>query len=193
AEYEYFVTRPDPVDLNHFFSPVLWGYCVVALVGAAIWRRHPSPGMWSYLGGCGLLAVALFFSSTVAPEWFPLQAPRLLAILIFLLAVPAGCALAAAFRGLAGLLGKGTRDHAENVTSTSPQRRRERGGFAEKREEREEAEERKRREKGAFRQALRASSAFSAPLRWRKLITMGIAIVLLLLAGFTSPGTKIQY
>ena len=104
SEYEYFVTRPNPVNLGRYFSPVLWGYCVVALIGAAIWRRNPSPGMWPYLGGCGLMALALFFSSTVAPEWFPLQAPRLLAILIFLLAIPAGHALAAALRQLARLL-----------------------------------------------------------------------------------------
>jgi hypothetical protein len=152
SEYEYFVTRPNPVNLGRYFSPVLWGYCVVAIIGAAIWRKTPSPGMWPYLGGCGLLAMALFFSSTVVPEWFPLQAPRLLAILILLLAVPVGYALAAAFRGLARLLGAAPGDGAEMVMSTSWQRRKERRGFAEKDEE-----------KGAFRQSLRGSSAFSAP------------------------------
>lgn len=144
SEYEYFVTRPNPVSLSRYFSPVLWGHCVVALIGAAIWRRNPSPGMWPYLGGCGLLAVALFFSSAVAPEWFPLQAPRLLAILIFLLAVPVGYALAAAFRALARLL----REFPGKDQATSLKR---------------------------------------APY------TTGIALVLLLVAGFTSPGTKIQY
>ncbi len=105
SEYEYFVTRPNPVNLGRYFSNVLWGYCIVAVIGAAIWRKNPSPAMWSYLGGCGLLSGALFFSSA-APAWFPLQAQRLLAILIFLLAVLAGIALAAAFRGLARLLGE---------------------------------------------------------------------------------------
>ncbi len=207
SEYEYFVTRPNPVNLSRYFSPVLWSYCVVAAIGAAIWRRNPSSGMWPYLGGCGLLAVALVFSSAVAPEWFPLQAPRLLAILIFLLAVPAGCALAAAFRGLARLLGEIPGGNDENVTLISPQRRRERGDTAEK-----------KREKRDFRQTLCAPSGSAAPLRWRKLTrlaallfarhppgkdqavslkrvryTTGIALAILLVIAFTSPGTKIQY
>src|SRR5262249_15682265 len=132
------------VNLNRYISPVLWSYCVVALFGAAIWRRNPSPGMWPYLGGCGLMALALFFSSTVAPEWFPLQAPRLLAILIFLLAVPVGYALAAALRALSKLL----REFPGKEQATSLKR---------------------------------------VPY------TTGISLVLLLVAGFTSPGTKIQY
>ncbi len=144
SEYEYFVTRPSPVNLHRYFSPVLWGYCVVAVIGAAIWRRNPSPGVWPYLGGCGLLAVALFFSSTVAPEWFPLQAPRLLAILIFLLAVPVGHALAAAFRRLAKLL----REFPGKDQAVSLKRAR---------------------------------------------YTTGIVLAVLAVAGFTSPGTKIQY
>jgi len=144
SEYEYLVTRPNPVNLGRYFSPVLWGYCVVALIGAAIWRRNPSPRMWPYLGGCGLLAVALFFSSAVTPAWFPLQAPRLLAILIFLLAVPAGYALAAALRALARLL----------------------------------------------REFPGKDQAFSLT---RVRYTAGIALASLLVAGFTSPGTKIQY
>jgi hypothetical protein len=182
SEYEYFVTRPELVDLNHFLSPVLWGYCVVALVGAAIWRRNPSPGMWPYLGGCGLLAVALFLSSTVAPKWFPLQAPRLLAILIFLLAVPVGHALAAVFRELAIPPGEHPGCAPENETLSPPQSNEERGGFAEK--------ERKKR---AFWQTLRAPSGSAAHLRWRKFAATGIVIVSLLVAGFTSPGTGIQY
>jgi hypothetical protein len=144
SEYAYFVTRPNPVNLGRYFSPVLWGYCVVALIGAAIWHLNQSPGMWQYLGGCGLLAMALLFSSTVAPEWFPLQAPRLLTILIFLLAVPVGYALAEAFRALARLL----------------------------------------------REFPGKDQAFSFA---RARYTTGIALVLLLIAGFTSPGTKIQY
>jgi len=144
SEYEYFVTRPNPVNLSRYFSPVLWGYCVAAFIGAAIWRRNPSPGMWPFLGGCGLMAVTLFFSSAVAPAWFPLQAPRLLAILIFLLAVPAGYALAASLRALAGLL----------------------------------------------REYPGKDQAFSLT---RVRYTAGIALASLLVAGFTSPGTKIQY
>jgi hypothetical protein len=167
SEYEYFVTRPHSVNLIRYFSPVLWGYCVVSLIGAAIWRRNSSPGIWPYLGGCSLLAVALFFSSTIAPEWFPLQTPRLLAILIFLLAIPAGYALAAAFHALASLLGE-----CHGHRATEPQRQ----GAG-------KTERQKDREKGERHHPL------SAP---RSLVT-GIALVLLLAAGFTSPGTKIQY
>jgi hypothetical protein len=182
SEYEYFVTRPDPVDLNHFFSPVLWGYCVLALVGAAIWRRNSSPGMWPYLGGCGLLAVALFLSSTFAPEWLPLQAQRLLAILVFLLAVPAGHALAAVFRELTIPPDDYPGSAPDSASSISPQSRGELGGFAEK--------EKKKR---AFWQVLRAPSGSAAHLRWRKFAATGIVLVSLLVAGFTSPGTGIQY
>jgi len=182
SEYEYFVTRPDPVDLNHFFSPVLWGYCVVALIGAAIWRRNSSPGMWPYLGGCGLLAVALFLSSTVAPEWFPFQAPRLLAILIFLLTVPAGHALAAVFRELTSPPDEYPGSAPENATLILQQSRGESGGSAEK--------ERKKR---AFWQAPRDPSGSVEPLRWRKFAATGVVLVSLLVAGFTSPGTGIQY
>jgi len=187
SEYEYFVTRPNPVNLSSYFSPALWGYCAVALIGAATWRRNPSPGMWPYLGGCGLMALALFFSSTVAPDWFPLQAPRLLAILIFLLAVPAGHALAAAFRALAMLLGE-----YPSHRVTEPQRR---------------------GDKDIGKEIDRSVAKFNHPISpshplfaslcdsvvlWLKSLirarrTTGTVLMLLLVAGFTSPGTKIQY
>ncbi len=59
-----------------------------------------------YLATCLLLALAVVFSTTLAPSWFPLQAPRFLATLTFLLTVPAGFALAFAFGWLARLLGE---------------------------------------------------------------------------------------
>ncbi len=59
-----------------------------------------------YLATCFFLAVSIIFSATVAPSWFPLQAPRFLATLIFLLSVPVGFALASAFIWFAKLLGE---------------------------------------------------------------------------------------
>jgi hypothetical protein len=175
SEYEYFVARPNPVKLNRYFSPVLWCYCVVALIGAAIWRRRPSPGMWPYLGGCGLMALALSFSSTVAPGWFPLQAPRLLAFLIFLLALPAGYALAAASHALARLLGKYPGHRA-----TEPQRP-------------VEGETKGQGDREKSLRSLCGSMALWLKRSVRAPYTTGIVLLLLLVAGFTSPGTKIQY
>ena len=187
SEYEYFVTRPNPVNLSRYFSPVLYGYCVVALIGAAVWRRNSSPGMYPYLGGCGLVALALFISSSVAPEWFPLQAPRLLAMLIFLLAVPAGHALAAAFRALARLLGEYPSQRAKEPQSRSD----------------------KERDRSAAKFNLPISPPHPLPISlfaslrgsvalWLKSLmrarrTAGAVLMLLLVAGFTSLGTKIQY
>ncbi len=62
--------------------------------------------MRPYLATCLLLALAVVFSATFAPSWFPLQAPRFLATLTFLLTVPVGFALAAAFVWLARLFGE---------------------------------------------------------------------------------------
>src|SRR6266542_3802701 len=77
---------PRPGRSQPFFLP-----CSVGLLRRGAHRRgHLAPEFVSRD-----VAVALFLSSTVAPEWFPFQAPRLLAILIFLLTVPAGHALAA--------------------------------------------------------------------------------------------------
>jgi hypothetical protein len=59
-----------------------------------------------YLATCFLLAATIIFSATIAPSWFPLQAPRFLATLTFLLTVPVGFALASAFIWFARLLGE---------------------------------------------------------------------------------------
>src|SRR5260370_16226208 len=59
-----------------------------------------------YLATCFILAIGVVFSATLAPNWFPLQAPRFLATLPFLLPVPGGFALAAAFGSLALLFGE---------------------------------------------------------------------------------------
>jgi hypothetical protein len=53
-----------------------------------------------------MLVAGIIFAATIAPRWFPLQSSRFLTTLNFLLAVPVGHALAAAFRAFARLLGE---------------------------------------------------------------------------------------
>jgi len=62
-----------------------------------------APAMRPYLATCLILALAIVFSAILAPSWFPLQAPRFLATLTFLTAVPVGFAIAFAFGWLARL------------------------------------------------------------------------------------------
>ena len=112
SEYRYFVTRPYVVETQSLISPGLAIWYAIALVGSVIWVRAQRLGqvaalhMWPYLGACVILAAAVIFAALFAPSWFPLQTPRFLATLTFLLTVPVGFALAAAFRWLAKLLGE---------------------------------------------------------------------------------------
>lgn len=62
--------------------------------------------MRPYLASCLFLALAIVFSAKFAPSWFPLQAPRFLATLTFLLTVPVGFAVATAFGWLRRLFGE---------------------------------------------------------------------------------------
>jgi len=62
--------------------------------------------MRPYLATCVLLALGIVFSATLAPSWFPLQAPRFLATLTLLLTVPVGFAVAFAFGWLGWLFGE---------------------------------------------------------------------------------------
>lgn len=73
--------------------------------------------MRSYLGACLILAVGILFSATIAPSWFPLQAPRFLAQLTFLLAVPVGFAVSHVFRWVARILGELSRSSLEVTVS----------------------------------------------------------------------------
>lgn len=75
-------------------------------VPATIGRVDAPRAMQPYLATCLFLAFAVVFSATLAPSWFPLQAPRFLATLTFLLTVPVGFALAFAFGWLARLFGE---------------------------------------------------------------------------------------
>ena len=62
--------------------------------------------MRPYLATCLSLALGVVFSTAFAPSWFPLQAPRFLATLTFLLTVPVGFAVAVACGWLARLFGE---------------------------------------------------------------------------------------
>lgn len=94
AEYQYFVTRPQPVSPAALFPPLMLAWFGAACVGGARWLRKPSPPMWPFLAVCVLLASATIFGA-LAPAWFPLQGPRFMSVLVFLLALPVGKALAA--------------------------------------------------------------------------------------------------
>jgi hypothetical protein len=105
--YEYFVTRPFVVETGRLVTRSFWLWYALALLGSIFWlRRHPTRFAWPYLATCLTLAAIVLFAATIAPPWFPLQSPRFLATLNFLLAVPVGYTLATAFRGFAKLLGE---------------------------------------------------------------------------------------
>ena len=106
GQYQYFVTRPYVVETGALFSPALFAWYGLALLGSFIWLRQPTDATWSYLGACLVLGGMIIFASMLAPAWFPLQAPRFLATLTFLLAVPVGYALVAGFCWFANLLGE---------------------------------------------------------------------------------------
>jgi hypothetical protein len=117
-EYQYFVTRPYIAETKALFTPALIAWYAVAVIGGVLWLRAlfraevDKDGdlsasrrvLCSYLGACTLLGGAVVFASLAAPRWFPLQTPRFLATLTFMLAVPVGYAVSAGFRRLAFLL-----------------------------------------------------------------------------------------
>jgi hypothetical protein len=105
-DYDYFVTRTHSVQIGDYLTPLLWFWIAVAAIGFVLWRLRPTPSFSPYLMACSMLAGGLLFSSFLSPAWFPMQGPRFLIVLIFLLSVPIGFALAAAFRGVARLLGE---------------------------------------------------------------------------------------
>jgi hypothetical protein len=105
--YEYFVTRPFVVETGLLVSPSFWLWYALALLGGIFWlRRHRTRSAWPYLVTCLMLAVIVLFAATIAPAWFPLQSPRFLSTLNFLLAVPVGYTLATVFCAFAKLLGE---------------------------------------------------------------------------------------
>lgn len=106
SQYEYFVTRPFFIEARLLIPAAMWGWYALAAVGGVLWVRRPSLAARPYMAACLVLALVAVFATTIGPRWFPLQSPRFLATLNFLLAVPVGHSLAAAFRGVARLLGE---------------------------------------------------------------------------------------
>ncbi|HEU4796002.1 MAG TPA: hypothetical protein VFT02_10260, partial [Pyrinomonadaceae bacterium] len=126
TQYGYFVTRPHAPGLRSMFSVWLVAWYAIAILGCVIsWRelrkKQPQPmqrrtkettiessaanAARAYLVACAILLASVVFSA-IAPGWFPLQTPRFISTLTFLLTAPVGFALAAGFRSLAKLLGE---------------------------------------------------------------------------------------
>lgn len=96
STYEFFVTRPLVIPLSKLITPWLWAWYAVAAAGVVLSFKRLDVHARAYLLTLVALAAAVVFASTLAPPWFPLQAFRFLSTLNFMLAVPAGFALAAA-------------------------------------------------------------------------------------------------
>lgn len=105
-EYGYFVTKPYVIESGQFYTPSLALWYVLAAAGCVLWLRRPTREAWPYVSACAALAIAGVFAATLSPHWFPLQAPRFLATLNFLLCVPVGRLAAEGFRRAATLLGE---------------------------------------------------------------------------------------
>ena len=106
GQYGYFVTRPYVIEAGQLMTPYLWLWYALAIAGSVLWLRRPTRAAWSYLAACVVLAIAASFATILSPRWFPLQAPRFLITLNFLLTVPVGLLVVEGFRRLASLLGE---------------------------------------------------------------------------------------
>ncbi len=105
-DYDYFVTRPHIVAPSEMISPAVCGWYVLAALGAVCWLGRPTRGMWPFLAACAALACAITFAELASPRWFPLQAPRFVSTLNFLLAAPVGHAAGFVYRRAAQLTEK---------------------------------------------------------------------------------------
>lgn len=106
SQYKYFVTRPFVVETSQLLSPAWWFWFALAIIGFYVWYRNQTNVFWSFTIFCLILAAAVAFATFIAPDWFPLQSPRFLAMLNFLLVVPVGLAVSKIFRRFAKLLGE---------------------------------------------------------------------------------------
>ena len=100
-EYAYFVTRPQASPLNELVPRAMWVWYTLAALGIWQWWKRPTAAMRPFILTCFLLAGSVIFATLVSPRWFPLQTPRFLSTLNFLLAVPVGFAIRAALTRLA--------------------------------------------------------------------------------------------
>ena len=94
SSYEYLVTRPLIRPLSQMITTPLWCWYLLAAIGAVLWWRAPIGRLGPYMLACLILLVALIFSGTFAPAWFPLQVFRFFSTINFLLCVPIGISLA---------------------------------------------------------------------------------------------------
>ena len=94
SSYEYLVTRPLIRPLSQMITTPLWCWYFLAATGAVIWWRTRIGRLGPYLLACLILLVALIFSGTFAPAWFPLQVFRFFSTINFLLCVPIGISIA---------------------------------------------------------------------------------------------------
>ena len=97
SDYEYFVTRPQTLPLKQILSVPNLIWYTFAIIGVLRWVRHPSKAMRPFLWACFALACGVVLATVISPRWFPFQAPRFIATLNFLLVVPIGQCVAAAF------------------------------------------------------------------------------------------------
>ena len=102
---EYLVSRPYTGPFNELVPPVMLVWYALALAGVVCWMRRPTEGMTPFLASLCALAIIVIASSLLPPRWSPFQAPRFLATLNFLLAVPVGVAAAFALTKLRALSG----------------------------------------------------------------------------------------
>lgn len=101
---EFFVPRPMSEPLSRLLLPTTLGFYGLAVLGAVIWWRKPTPATRPFLLGCLLLAAVTILSASVAPRWLPVQPVRFLSTLMFLLTVPAGYAVAAAWQAAVAMV-----------------------------------------------------------------------------------------
>jgi hypothetical protein len=94
SSYEYLVTRPLIRPLSQMITTPLWCWYFLAGTGAVIGWRRSTGRLRPYLLACLILLVALIFSGSFAPTWFPLQVFRFFSIVNFLFCVPVGISLA---------------------------------------------------------------------------------------------------
>jgi hypothetical protein len=101
SSYRYVVTRPVTTPLRELVPSVMWGWYVLAALGAFLWLRRKRVGPHiHFLVTCGLLFSVSVFGGTFAPRWFPFHSNRLTSTLNFMLAVPVGYTFAAGLRAL---------------------------------------------------------------------------------------------
>src|SRR6185369_11390068 len=94
SSYDYLVTRPLIQPLSVIMTTPLWCWYLLAAIGAGIWWRTRSDQLGPFFLACLILLLALIFSGTFAPAWFPLQVFRFFSMVNFLFCVPVGISLA---------------------------------------------------------------------------------------------------